>query len=257
MQGRLFPLPISRVDPVDLGSADCSLIGTGLDGIPYVLKTTKESGGPYVPLSEWVCSNLAHASSIPVPPFEIAVLTGKEFAFASRWEGGVLNFKDVPAVLSGIYKIQGVAERIGAIYAFDLFVSNPDRHFKNYLLRKGSPDGRTILMAPDYSRALLVNGWPLPMPIFSPSMNTERAIRILATMHDRSGMAKGALMLLDRLESLPGDFMEVVLKHVPPAWDPQGLSEPLAEWWKTDRNKRISLIRRGIENGTYPALRDH
>jgi len=257
VQGRLFPLPIARVDPVDLGSADCSLIGTGLDGIPYVLKTTKEDGGPYVPLSEWVCSHLADVCYIPVPPFAVAELPEKEFAFASRWEGGVLKLEDVPAILSGIAKIQGVDELLGSIYAFDLFVSNPDRHFRNYLLREAGPDRRAVLMAPDYSRALIANGWPLPPPRFDSFTNTERAIRKLAATHDRTGMAEGALALLDRLESLPGDFMDGVLKYVPHDWDPQGLCNHLAKWWETDRNDRISVIRRGIEDGTYPALRDH
>jgi hypothetical protein len=74
----------------------------------------------------------------------------KELAFGSRWEGSLidaalLNDKDLARVFVE-------AKRINAILALDRFICNPDRHLENFLYRQ-MPDGNTLALAFDYSRA--------------------------------------------------------------------------------------------------------
>lgn len=253
-QGRLLPLQITALNPANLGSADCTQIGYADDGLPYAIKTTHENGGPYVPLSEWTCSNLARECGIPVPPFDIVQLPENEFAFGSRWEGGILGQDELLKVFSGQHEMPNLQQVLAKIYAFDIFVANIDRHAKNYMLRAGYGD-QPVLLAPDYSRALLVNAWPPPITLPT-GCNTENTYRHLAHAHDETSKIYAAHELLRKLQLLPGDALDSFLRDIPPEWDPDNRIPALIQWWKNDRIEHIEHMQDGIDNGLYPSLRN-
>jgi hypothetical protein len=119
---------------------------------------------PATPHSEWFCTKLAQAVGIASAPCAVVKMLDGTTAFGSRWEGGVLNPSVAghwwEKVKSGEIPIDDIRGTLSRIYAFDNFVFNPDRHCGNFIVRE-QRNGFAVL-ANDYSRAWLCNGFPLP-----------------------------------------------------------------------------------------------
>lgn len=245
---QLFPLRMIRIDSVDLGSADCHWIGRADTGHDYAIKVPLP-GNPHLPASEWIGHHLAQACGIPVPDWEKVELPDGRLGFGSRWEGGtlpdqmamtewLLGLEPVPPELPGL---------LSAVFAFDLFVHNDDRHLGNFLVRTGRNAARVVL-AGDYSRALLYHPWPPPAGL-QPGCNTIdlRAHTSTYLGHDPARSEQ----VLDRLSQINSAQWSTILQEMPDEWVGTALRTRLTDWWDTERLVRLDALRGGFRDGTY------
>lgn len=133
---------------------------------------------------------------------------------------------------------------LSAIYAFDLFVNNEDRHLGNYL--SIDDNGVRRMYAFDFSRAMFWNGlagYP------APTSNTRRCGTLLKSLHGFDAPAAEAI--LDRLANLKMTAIEGFINRMPADWLPDADRVGLLNWWKDgQRQGRIDFVREGIKNGT-------
>ena len=244
-QQALMPIDIQRTEPAPFGSADCTHYGIGFDGLPYVLKRVAPHN-PYMPASELICARMAAGSQIACTTGYIANLPGGEQAFASRAESGVLSSNQTGIkLLTDIVFLKKVAPTLAAVYAFDVFIRNVDRHPGNYLARQTFAGAD--LMAVDHSRALLATGWPKNL-LRLPTCNT---LNWQGELRRRNNFSLAdALAAIDRLSSLDDDWLKRNARDVPIAWWPTNERPPVLRWWLRHRLRRLSRIRRRLQNGT-------
>lgn len=241
----LFHVNIRSCDPANLGSADADLIGMGDDGFDYVIKTVEKT--PNVPASEWFCHRLSDCCSIVVPQYSILNIRGKKPAFGSRYDSAIEKDGQVIIdILSGRAKANILSERLSAIYAFDLFVHNDDRHFGNYMFTKAM-NGYSV-KAFDFSRAWLHHGWPLPnLPL--QTCRTVDCFRDLIKHHKFD--LKAAEVILDRLSGLNVGLIQEIHNEMPVEWLSKPSRNNIIKWWSSkDRIKRIEFVRGGLKDGT-------
>lgn len=245
-QGRLFPLTIRRTEPAAYGTADCTTVGVGDDGMLYILKRVGDAH-PLVPASEWICSQLAEHIGLPVSPSHVARLPGSsELAFASREEGGVLDYASTLDLVKNHEMLKRHVPMLSRWYAFDLFTHNVDRHLGNFLFRE-SRLGH-VLIGIDFSRALLTEGWPGPRPPL-PLCNTRHVQRAL---HQHVPYpASEASAVIERLSRVSDDWLDQTLERVPEPWLDARVRRQLRRWWRGSRHKRLHLLRRHLSSGRY------
>lgn len=240
---RLFPLKIISMNPANLGSADCHWVGEGDDGIDYVLKRVGD--GKRIPASEWICSSLAEACGIAVPPFEVAELPDNEKVFASRWEDGAIPQEQTRWILLGNASVKDLGKRLSAIYAFDLFVHNVDRHFKNYMFRhQRGPDSPLAILAPDYSRAFVYHSCPPPPLPLRDDSNTLIHYKIWTRNYGFS--SEDASSVLNKLDKISNEIFARIIDQLPPEWLSKEERTQLITWWENSSAKRIQEIREGL-----------
>ena len=236
----LFPVRIVSLEPANLRSADCHHIGRGADGIDYAVKRVADH--PRIPASEFICGCLAQRCSIATPPFEIGELPDGEKVFASRWEDGALSPERTEELLDGNAPNDGLKERLSSIYAFDIFVHNVDRHFRNYLFRhRRGEESILTLLAPDYSRALLYQSCPppdLPLPLNCNTMTHfkiwRRTIGFLPEYANRT---------LDLLKEISSNDFGRIIGQLPDEWMSAEDRHLLLAWWNNISETRIREIR--------------
>ena len=236
----LFPVKIRSCDPANLGSADADLVGMGDDGQDYIIKTVEKT--PNVPASEWFCHRLAGLCNIAVPQFSILSIKGRKPAFGSRYDSALEKNKLlVWDILSGKKKANILAERLSAIYAFDLFVHNDDRHLGNYMFTPAM-NGHTV-KAYDFSRAWLHHGWPLPdLPLLP--CNTVSLFRDLMQYHKFNLTAAG--VVLDRLNGLKTNAIQDIHNEMPAEWLPKSKRNEIVKWWASkEKVGRIEFVKIG------------
>lgn len=240
-QMTLTPLALRRTEPAAFGSADCKMIGVGLDGIEYVLKYV-EDAHPKVPASEWICTHLARDAQLAVAACHVAEdPVSNTLMFATRVEGGVQPAEE--RLRDGL--VSDHAQTLSEWLAFDLFIHNDDRHFGNFLVR----DGLTgqLLLGIDFSRALLVNDWPSTTPPVHAGCNTLWWFKHVDG--PRHYPAAAAQSLLERLADLPNDWMGLTVKDVPSAWLCDAEKAVLERWWRLGRKRRIRKMIEAIHDG--------
>lgn len=243
----LLRVNIRACDPADLGSADADLIGMGDDGFDYVIKTIEKT--PNVPASEWFCHRLAELCGIVTPQYSILNIPGKKPAFGSLYDSAFeKNESVIQDILFGKLKSNILAERLSAIYAFDLFVHNDDRHFGNYMFTKAMTHGYSV-KAFDFSRAWLHQGWPLPNLPLQPHCNTVVRFRELMQHHHFD--LNAAEVVLDHLSGLEINSIQAIYNEMPNEWLSKNDRKKLVKWWSSkDKGNRIEFVRGGLKNGS-------
>lgn len=248
MQGQqqsLVPIEIQRTEPAPFGSAECTHYGIGFDRLPYVLKRVTPYS-PYMPASELICTRIAGGCQIACVTGHIANLPDGEQAFASRAEGGAITPQQVEIkLLTDVAFLKKVNPTLAAIYAMDVFVRNLDRHVGNYLVR--STFAGSDLMAMDHGQALLAASWPAK-PLKLPMCNTVYWQNMLR-QREPLDLAE-ALAAIDRLSALGDDWLEQNTKDIPFTWWSREERIPVFRWWVRHRKRRLSRIRRRLQNGT-------
>lgn len=242
----MFPLELISFDPPDINSADAAGYGTATDGMVYAIK--KYDKQPLLPATEWLCTNLADLCGISVPVCKQIKFPNGEIAFGSRWEGGIEDDTNKTNALLGQLKVKGIETILPTIYAFDLFIHNVDRHMGNYLFRKSHH--QSVLMAFDFSRALLYHNWPLPPLPLPDNCNSLITFRQISRHHNLD--FNQAHIMLDHLDSMNDDVLQKLVDLMPSTWLDAKIRNNLDAWWKSDqRHNRVSEIKVGLNNGTY------
>lgn len=253
-QGHLFELEFSDYTPSGLGTAHLSGFAIASDEMEYAVKST---GGntPFpvqnpaqVPAAEWFCTNLAEKCGIATPVCKILkCVANGEYAFGSRiehaaWKSG-LNAAQWVQLLSNAN--ESLKKQLWAIYAFDQFVHNVDRHLNNYLYMQNTR-GQVIVKTFDFSLSSFVLGWPRSTSATLPSdSNTNvnwRAAKTLIGETDELRLV--ALNVLDRIEMIGVGTISDILDSMPRDWLPPMQKELILRWWGShERVERLNAIR--------------
>jgi len=248
MSSSLFPLNVVQLDPPTLTTADCDHYGKADDGMDYAIKTANGKN-PKAPAAEWCCHELATACGIAVPTFAILQMPDKTEAFGSRWEGGVTqDTQIITQILTGGLPSNSLAARLSAIFAFDLFVFNDDRHTNNYLFRTGWGSDYSVL-AYDFSRAWTYHSWPLPKGALPTGCQTMKYYR--AIQKHQPFDSKAAHAVLKTLRELPVRVIQDSVNKMPSSWLDKKVKNAIVKWWGSkDRAERIDFLKKGISDGT-------
>lgn len=247
MTGSLFPLRVIQLDPGTLRTADCDHIGKADDGMDYAIKTGARNRE--TPGAEFSCYELARLCGLAVPQHNILQMPDGTEAFGSRWEGGVTQDNGIiQQVLTGVISSSVLSERLSAIFTFDLFVHNPDRHLNNYLFSKARHDYAVIAF--DFSRAWTAAGWPLPSPPLMRSCNTMRTYGRIAKFQPFGITA--AQEALSRLRKIPVRAVQDVYSRMPNHWLDKKRRNEIIKWWgSAQRTARLDETLKGLKDGTY------
>jgi hypothetical protein len=223
--------------PKGLGTADAAGTCECSDTCEYAYKDT--SSNPHTPHAEGFCTHLAEHVGISGPVCEIIKLLDGTLVFGSRWEGGVVTDTAIPnvptwvtMVQSGVIAIASIRAALTRIYAFDLFIHNTDRHLRNFLIRS-QKNGHAVL-AFDYSRAWICNGFPLPPLPFDVNHPNERTInhrRILAALIgeyiDKSELRR----FLEEMKLVRKVTIKRIIEDHPDSWLTRTMKRRILSWW--------------------------
>src|SRR5262249_7335243 len=131
-----------------------------------------------IPHAEWFCTHLAELLNIAAPACKVVKMADDTLVLGSRWEGGVIERREWTMRLNVDINLPDLAPVLSRIYAFDHFIYNGDRHAGNLMVRE-QRDKKVAVLAFDYSRAWVTNGFPLPLVPFAPTENTVKLQRAL------------------------------------------------------------------------------
>lgn len=225
-QQPLFSVEVARFIANPFPTADLKVVAVGRDNLEYACK--RQVDAPDLPASEWLCYHLGYATQIALPGHAVLVEPDGTQHFGSRWEGGVKQWSNIP-VADQIPTLIACASDISRILALDLFIANPDRHLNNFFFRSQAVAGGLTVMAFDFSRALLLNGWPssvVPMP---PSENTMGIIGFLKSQGMWDATAAGTM--LASIQSVTVANLGHWLNTMPAAWLAPAAQTALTSWW--------------------------
>jgi hypothetical protein len=235
MQAALFPVICTRIKPPPTTAA-ADFIGVD-ESTTHRWLCKGQSRHTDVPATEWICSHLAQACGLPVPPFAVVERFDQPGVpyFGSQWQGGSIPFVEAMNRISN----GGVFART---HAADLVVHNTDRHRDNFLYLELAGD--VVARVIDFSHALLVAGWPLPPLPMAAHSNTMLHLPLLLAQN-RAPYSK-PLEVLEVLAGLPDEWLrDTVLATMPAAWLTRERQVQLRQWW-------VSAARRGrIQSAQY------
>lgn len=245
----LFPVRAITCDPANLNTADCNWLCRCDDGCTYAIKDGTKN--PFVPHSEWFCTQLAERVSIAAPACKIVEMHDRTHVFGSRWEGGVLSKSDwIGKLQRNEISLTDIAPVLSRIFAFDHFVYNDDRHAGNFIVRDQA--GGYAVLAFDYSRSWLFHGFPLPALPFAQHQNTRQLQQQIRRLLFAYIDSEKCTELLDRIRNINVSTIEDIIESHPESWlDPKNRDDILDWWGSTSFVDRISSIAKGIEDGSY------
>ncbi|HCW94820.1 MAG TPA: hypothetical protein DHU88_03305 [Pseudomonas sp.] len=231
IQQNLVKLNVENVYPQKAGTFHAGGFCKCDDGLDYAFKQVAP-GAEFVPATEWLCGHLSNTCRIHTPPMEILHGLDGRMWFGSRIEGGTLDADQcVMELASGEMdkRILNLRERLSAIYAFDMFVNNSDRHLKNLLFRT-SLEG-VVMLAFDYSLAWLAHGAALDLYL-TPESKTRQVRSFLDTLYGFD--LASAEKVLNAIQGLPADWIDGPVGAMPGEWQ-HGVDVATAvAWWKSD-----------------------
>ena len=229
-QNELFIINILSTESAS-GTADLKMTGHGDDGWKYAIKSMNDH--PLLPATEWFCYRLGDRIKLPIPNFRVVKLLDGTLAFGSKWESGANQFSR----LSGDdqQRVLTYSTRLSAIFGYDLFLPNVDRHADNILFHALGP--RIVAMAFDFSRAWLAAG----IDITGDLPDDCNTLRLLNALHHAGLFCQAeAKSALAAIAALPDNFIDSVWSGSPDEWLPQKDKSELSSWWKSpQRQSRI------------------
>lgn len=223
------------------------------DGLDYFVKDGKAV--PTLPHAEWFCTRLAETLGLAGPPCAVLEMLDGTLAFGSRCEGGVLQPNEHwwEKVARNEIPLADIRVPLSRIYAFDHFVHNDDRHLTNYLVRAQS-QGHALL-AFDYSKAWVVNQFPLPPLPFDINNGRERTVNAQRWLTGFFGPyldLNEAELFLEKIKTIPVAQVQRIIDEHPVSWLPLKVKAEILDWWGNGgMAARVDDIITGIKNGNY------
>ena len=245
----LFVRQVDIQYPPDTASADSIGSVVADDTLRYYIKTDK--GGDPIRASEWISTHICERIGIPAPTAVPIQLRNGDLVFGSRQIYGVGNaianveFLSRQTFIAGVVTNLNLTRALSAIYVFDMFIHNDDRHAGNLLI---ADRGRTQeIIAYDFGRGLF---WRWPLNGFK--HENPQTVRTAAVLRRYHGFDKQtAFLTIDKLLRLDWDIIEGFIKEMPSDWLNANLRIEFMNWWiSTDRVKRLEMLRAGIDDGS-------
>ncbi len=256
-QGNLFELEFNDYTPSGVGTAHLSGFAIASDEMEYAVKGTKGNTSvpvqnpSQVPAAEWFCTKLAELCGIATPVCKVLkCIASDEYVFGSRiehaaWKTGLNEAKWFHLISQAS---ESLKKQLWAIFAFDQFVHNIDRHINNYLYMENSRS-QVIVKTFDFSLSSFVLGWPRSTTDTLPT-DSSTVINWTITKQligDTPEFRQIALSVLDKLERIGVSTVSDILSSMPEEWLPQMHQEYLLKWWDSEeRINRLESIRQEI-----------
>jgi hypothetical protein len=258
MRQQLIPLAITSVDPPSTADS----VGFGFspnDGQTYVIKSPEIHR--LLPATEAFCEWLGAACQLPVTNGAWVDLNGTS-CYGSRWEGGLQkdyineNGEVSFTTLKKMWQESTKPSIATAIFAFDLFVNNFDRHFGNYAIQR--QNNNFTIRIYDFSRSWWVcadnlSNLPLPsemkkMP--SPDQRTCDTYKMIQKWIGGNDLS-AARNVLNLLLQISTELVDRYINTMPTGWLDQQVIDSTLSWWDSSARKaRIEDIEQGLKNGT-------
>lgn len=241
----LFHVRINGRYPPPNGK-DVKFYCQGDDGKIYYCK--EDEGNRTIRATEWVATKFAEWLGISVARCAVLEEDGETF-FGSM----------SPTRLSQDFELQAYLEKatsnelgkpepwvgryFAQVWAFDLFLDNPDRNMRNFILDR---DGQTAqIRAFDFADAGFLDFSVEKFPIAS--SNTGKLGRIIRRRHGAHKAA--AFEILDRIRAVPKSVIEDILRGMPESWLSRDRMGGFFEVWSDGRSEqRVSRTKALIEH---------
>lgn len=258
IQEPLLALEVDSMRPALGGTAHLKNTVIASDGLEYAVKgvtdgeTSELKGLPnprQIPASEWLCTRLGEMCGLPTPICRVIYdAASNQHFFGSRYDLAAsskpedeINFA---ASLMGPSPI--LRKQVWAIYAFDQFVFNIDRHLGNYLYTKNR-DGDVTVQAFDFSLAAMVMGWPNKVgeSLIPAGYNTTKCWDTIKSLTYNDKTCRGsAIKILDNISKVSADDINRIFVEMPGNWINPLHREALTSWWASSgKNERINSVR--------------
>lgn len=245
MQKSLFAARVRvqfEVDSRQLGldGADLTRIARGDDQRDYAVKSLETDAA--LPLTEWVCYHLWRDCGLATPDFAVLEYAdGRPPAFGSRFEALARQVRRDPDA----YTIAGFfaphLRGLSRVYPLDGFVTNPDRHGRNFVER---PEiAGAVLVCIDFSRAWVTAGAPFGSET---AMRTCQSLAWWRHFRDRMG-AKADDAALPAVQELDTGWLERTIFGAPPQWRDHVDVDAACGFWRESRVQRILFAREWCE----------
>ncbi len=259
-QQELFGLDIVEWTNSGTETAHLKSFAIASDGMEYAVKRVidgqesqlKVKQPLLIPASEFLCYKLAEKCGISTPQCRLLLdKENGEYVFGSQIETGAIGANQNCANLFITKLKEGnphFIKQLWAIYAFDQFIYNVDRHINNYLYTQSRH--ATTVKAFDFSLSSLVLGWPADTDLLPDGCNTIGVRKIIVEINGSDlNFKAAAYSILDKLERITPEHLQLIIAEIPEGWIGEPVVHKLLSWWKSDgRINRIRRIREEIEN---------
>lgn len=245
-QPQLFPLRVSTKYPSLVNSADLSFSCEADRGETFYCKSDKD--GRIIRATEWLLTFLANHLGIPTA--ECAALIDPESGdrvFGSRQVLGAAAPAEAKAYLMQPQKNElgqpsaWPGAFLSGLYAFDLFVGNPDRGLNNFLLQREGLNRRLIAFDFASARLDILSGRNFPVA----TCPTVKIGKLLRSQHGI--FRQSAFEMIDRIAATPAETIEAFLGSMPDDWLNRGQREGIHELWSKKRlGGRLTALRTGL-----------
>lgn len=244
-QRPLIPIEVINTYPWAGDTAHLRHIVEARDGQHYGVKMVGEDGRK-VPASELFCHELASRLLIPTPAHAVIKMPTGELAFGSLWQGGVIDKKTkldfqlfIDQILRGEVKVVNLKKFFSRLYAFDLFVNNVDRSWRNFLWRSSFGDS-VIGLAFDFSRACFETGHDGAHA--TAKLTNTQSVFAMINISKNYERAE-AVACLDAIKAITTDEIRGILAGVPPEWMSKADRNGYIDWWDSQaRLDRIEML---------------
>ena len=242
----LLNVRISTLYPANPVGQDIALQCVGDDGRFYYGKSDR-NGRP-IRATEWLATKLANHLGISVA--DCAVLesnTGETF-FGSRSPISVASEHHLNHLLNSPAQnelgqpVPWLGQYLSQVWAFDLFVDNPDRNLRNFIFDQDGNTGR--VRAIDFASARLIEFSVERFPV-----DSDITMRIGKFVRAKHGSHRNAAIeMVERIESIPQEVIQSILNEMPKGWLTEDQIGGIVEVWSNgDRSKRLSRLKALIE----------
>ncbi|MBT1732031.1 hypothetical protein KK088_07020 [Enterobacter asburiae] len=252
----LFGLEIEEWTPPNGATGHLRSFAIANDGLEYAVKSIQDGqvsnlsvqSPELVPAAEWLSSKLAEACGLPSPPCRILLEPeSNQYVFGSRIDlAAYRGALEVPQWRNLLENSDfHMRKQLWAIYAFDQFIYNVDRHVNNYLYVENRQ--KTVaIQAFDFSMSGLVMGWPNRTGTLLLPDNSKTALVwtiIKTVIGSDPAYLKSAENILLKLSSMDISVIKGILSGMPDTWLPVLRREALLSWWDSqEKQDRIDII---------------
>lgn len=244
----LLNVRISTTYPANPVGQDIALQCIGEDGHFYFGKTDRD--GRPIRATEWIATKLAEHLGISVADCAVLESDAGETLFGSRCPTSVADQMELDHFINTAAKNElgqpasWLGQYFARVSAFDLFVDNPDRNLRNFVLERDGTARR--LRAIDFASARLIDFSTDRFPFdFDNTIRIGKFIRARHGSHQSS-----AIEMLERIGAVPPEVVRGILTNMPEEWLSNDQMEAFIEVWSDGRrNQRLSHLRALIERG--------
>lgn len=250
-QAELYPLTLDAIVSDPVNGQHLYLVGE-CAGARFYCK--RDSDGRPVRATEWICGSLASHLGLSVPDFA-PVLNPEsgEILFGSKGEWGTApefeakTFLTTPQISDIAISSESswLGSYLSRVYAFDMFVGNPDRQFCNFLLVRGS--GHRTLLVFDHASANLKNLTDDNFPIAdTPTVSVGKMLRQLHGFDQDAAME-----MLNNIGAVPAGKILSICEGLPEEWLSEKQKGKIVDGWSDGTiGDRLAALRSGLIDGS-------